>query len=57
MSETTIERLAARVGDLLRARDELERLEDRRLLADLGRQALVERRRDRDEESVGGSLA
>ena len=46
------EGLLASVADFLRPRDELQRLEDGRLLADLGRQAFVERGGDRDQESL-----
>src|SRR5256885_2722123 len=45
------EGLAASVVDLLRPGNELQRLENRRLLADLRGQALFQRRGDRDQRS------
>src|SRR5207253_10371417 len=45
------EGLAASVVDLLRPGNELQRLENRRLLADLRGQALFQRRGDRDQKS------
>src|SRR5256885_7369098 len=46
------EGLAASVVDLLRPGNELQRLENRRLLADLRGQALFERCGDRDQKSL-----